>query len=281
MESIKNIDWLKLWSIFKDIILPHSGTLLFNCILFLFIGFILSILYIVILSKKQIFIRKPKYYNWAVKLYIPLLILGFLYLFGQIGLTRGVYKILHKEKASIVSGIFHGVLDFSFESEESKNIFIKGIQQSAIATKDGSNILVESIKDFVQKHGTGNSLIDNTKNKASSYLIEKYGEDIYKMVIYGMITVSGKHININESLPYDEFSTVMDIMLVTGYKDIEQAITNKLTDWSDSLLSSQYHSMVKSLLILLLILISIPLLEYFIYKKWIEPSYLKKISSNS
>lgn len=281
MEYFQNIKWSEIWSIIKDTVLPHLGTLIFNSILFLFIGFILSIVYIFFLRKKKIFKRIPKYYNWAVKLYIPILIVGFLFVFGHIGFITGTYKVIDKENKRIVSSIYHNILKLSFESEESKNEFIIELQQSAIEVKDGSTALGASLKATATAYNTGYAVIDNNKNKLTDFLIDKYGDEIYKITIYGMLQAAGAkaHININKAFSYQEFSAAMNVLLDIGHKDIEQGIKDKLTIWLDALLYHQYKSLIVSQLILLLIIIGLPLIEFFIYKKWIEPKYVNKALS--
>ncbi len=272
MEYFGKIDWKMIWNIIKDIVLPHTGTLIFNTIIFIFLGLIMAIIFVIILHKKKIFKRKPKYYNWAVKLYIPMLIVGFLFVFGHIGFITGVYKVLNKENEIIVSGIYNNVLKLAFESEKSKNEFVIKLQQRAIEVKDDSNALVGSLKLATAEYNTGYSVIDESKNKVANYLIAKYGDDIYKISVYGMLSVAGSsaHVNINESLSYEEFNTGMDLLLEVGYKDIEQGINDKLILWFDSFLYNQYKSLILFQLFLLLIIIGLPLLEFFIYKKWIE-----------
>ena len=86
----------------------------------------------------------------------------------------------------------------------------------------------------------------------------------------------------NKSLSYKEFSTGIDILINVGHKDIEQGIKDRLMVWFDYLLYDQYKSLVLFQLILLLILISLPLVEFSMYKKWIEPKYsnqLNKVAS--
>ena len=275
MEYINKIDWSLVWGIIKDTIIPHSGTLLFNFILFLVIGLFLSICYIILLSKKKVLKRKPKYYNWAVKLYTPLLLGLFLYIFGQIGFLRGVYKVIIKEKEVIISSIYDNTLSVAFESEQSKNIFVEEMQLAAKEAKDGSNVLLKQLKESTQNYNTGNSLIDGSKNKIATYLIDSYGNDIYKITTYGMLNLANRHVNVSESMTYSEFSSAMDFLLEVEHKEIELAIREKLTTWFVSLLDSQYMGLVKSLLILLLIGMAFPVIEFFIYKKWIEPRVIK------
>ena len=275
MEHFDTIEWSVIWSIIKDIVMPHTWILTSQTLIFLFFGFILSIFYIIILNKKKVLTRNPKYYNWAVKVYIPTLIVGFLFVFGYTGFITGVYKVMNKEKETIVSSVYNHVLKLSFESENSKNEFIVNLQISAIVVKGGSKVLLASLKKTTSEYNSGYSIIDDNKNKLANYLIDKYADDIYKIVIYGMLDAAGAkaNINIEEELTYDDFSTGMDLLLDLDYKDIEQGIKDKLLIWFDDLLYKQYKSLLYTQLILLLIIMSLPLIEFLIYKKWIEPKY--------
>lgn len=279
MEHFDTIEWSVIWSIIKDIVMPHTWILTSQTLIFLFFGFILSIFYIIILNKKKVLTRNPKYYNWAVKVYIPTLIVGFLFVFGYTGFITGVYKVMNKEKETIVSSVYNHVLKLSFESENSKNEFIVNLQISAIVVKGGSKVLLASLKKTTSEYNSGYSIIDDNKNKLANYLIDKYADDIYKIVIYGMLDAAGAkaNINIEEELTYDDFSTGMDLLLDLDYKDIEQGIKDKLLIWFDDLLYKQYKSLLYTQLILLLIIMSLPLIEFFIYKKWIEPKYLNQL----
>lgn len=283
LDETVNMDWNLVWGIIKDVVLPHSGTLIFNVILFLFIGLLLSTSYSVILSKKKVLKRAPKYYNWAVKLYIPIIIAVFLYFFGQIGFIRGIYKILDNEKESIVTSVYEKTLSYAFESEESKNNFLEYIQESAKKAKDGSVDLVAVIQKETQNYNSGISIIDEGKDKISNYLIDKYGNDIYTIGLYGMMNLasvgaSAANIKtgIDQEIPsYSEFSTAVDFLLDVGYRDIELAIKDHLIKWFTTLLDSQYASMIKIHLIILLFVIILPLIEFYIYKKWILPTLTK------
>ncbi len=276
-ELFKNIDWGFIWSILKDIVLPNSGTLIFNIIVFLFLGFIITIIYCIVLWRKDIFKRAPKYYNWAVKLYIPLLIVGILYVFGQWGFIRGIYKIMDNEKTMIVEGVYNSSVQQIFESEDAKNKFVLSAQMLAMKVKSNSQDYVIFFEKHLKDYDTGSSILNKTKNKLAKFIVNNYGEDLYKLTMYALITSAGKgHVDFSEELPYEEFNAVMDLLLEVGYQDIEKVVLYKLSEWFSIGITSQYNTMVKSLLILLFLILIFPLLEYFIYKKWIAPKYISK-----
>ena len=282
MDYITNIDWSLLWTITVNIIIPNLGKLLFSTILFSVIGLVLSIIYSIILYKKGVLKRKPKYYNWLVKLYLPLLLGAFLFVFGQIGIVRGTYTILENQKELIVEIIYAKTLSFAFESELSKKEFFEEIQFSATEVKDESGYLIDQFKDYSESRNTGYSLIDNGKDQISSLLIEKYGRDIYKVMLYGILNVAASKadVHITESISYSTFSYAIDVLQSIGYKDFELAIKEELIRWFDTILKTQYQSIMTSLLLLLLLFMCIPLIEFFIYKKWIEPYLLRKEVKN-
>ncbi|WP_299249098.1 hypothetical protein [uncultured Aquimarina sp.] len=276
-ELFKNIDWDFIWSILRDIILPNSGTMIFNIIIFLFLGFIIAIIYCIVLWRKGIFKRAPKYYNWAVKLYIPLLIIGILYVFGQWGFIRGIYKILDNEKTMIVKGIYNVSVQQIFESEDAKNKFVLSAQMLAIKAKSDSQDYAVFFKKHLKNYDTGSSFLNKTKNKLAKFIVNNYSDDLYKLTMYALIISAGKgHIDFSEALPYEEFNAAMDLLLEVGYQDIEKVVLEKLSQWFSMGITAQYHGMVKSLLILLFLILIVPLLEYFIYKKWIAPKYILK-----
>ncbi|WP_299261639.1 hypothetical protein [uncultured Aquimarina sp.] len=279
-ELFKNIDWSFIWSILKDIVLPNSGTLIINIVIFLFLGFIIAVIYCILLWRKGIFKRVPKYYNWVVKLYIPILLVGILYIFGQWGFIRGIYKILDNEKTMIVQGVYNGSVQQIFESEDAKNKFVISAQMLAIQAKSDSQDYALFFEKNFKNYDTGSSFLNKTKNKLAKFIINNYSDDLYKLTMYALLTSAGKgHVDFSEVLPYEEFDAAMNLLLEVGYQDIEKVVLDKLSQWFSIGLTSQYNGIVKSLLILLILILIVPLLEYFIYKKWIAPKHISKTTS--
>lgn len=273
MELLNRLDWKSYWHLIKDIILPHSGTLIYNIFLFITLGILTSIVYVIVLYKKGVFTRKPKYYNWVVKLYIPLLIATFLYCFGQIGFLKGVYKIVNSEKELFVGSLYAGTIGYAFETEKDKVKFVKETQAYAKNAKDGTNLLIEPYKQRLLKLDSGNSFVNNSKNKLSLFLIQNYGDDICASSVYGILKMSGK--NEGETMDLETFTAATEYLLAADHKVIESAIIDKLNFWFTSFIDSHYNSMLKSIIIVLAIIISLPIIEFLVYKKWIEPKLNK------
>ncbi|GAA3512607.1 hypothetical protein GCM10022393_28000 [Aquimarina addita] len=203
-----------------------------------------------------------------------------MYILGQWGFIRGVYKILDKERPAIVQGVYQGTMQQFFKNDLEKDKFIRLIQTFASETKSDSEVFLYGFEAQMAQYDTGSSFLNTTKNKLSKYLIENYGQDVYKAAIYGMLASAGKgHIDISEALPYEQYSAGMDFLLTVGHQDLEKIILEKLDIWCHHFLSTQYHGLIKSLLIFLILLMIVPLIEFFIYKKWFEPQFIRKRES--
>ncbi len=279
-SAVKHIDWMSLWEITKDYVLPNTGTIVISIILCGFLGLVIAITYIVILSRKKVFKRLPKYYNWAVKLYIPLLFVGIVFVSIQFGFVRGVYKILDNNRVHIVNDIYDVTLAQFFKSEQDKEKFIEELKLMASETQEGAKTLSKFFELWMHKLDTGNSLVNATKDKLTNYVVNNYGDDIYTLSVYALLQAAGSHANLHETLTYDEFKSVMDVLLTLDHQEIEQSLKAKLDQWCASFLKAQYHSIAIPIILLLVIIMAIPLVEYFVYKTWIEKKYLSKISNN-
>ena len=190
LDFFKNIDWWFFWEITKDYIFPSIGTLIWNIVLFFIISIIVSIMYTIILSKKKVLKRVPRYYNWAVKLYVPLLFAGIIYIFFQIAMVRGFYKILDNNRPVIVERIYNESVSHIFESNAHKNEFINEVQEIAKETQDDAKEFSLKLQGKVDSYDSGSSIIDKGKDKLAGYILDTYSEDIYTLVVYGMLNAA-------------------------------------------------------------------------------------------
>ncbi len=274
MEYLKEIDWNALWYSVKDIVLPYIGTLLLYLLLFTLLGLILGILYNRLLRKKGILIRKPKYYSWAVKLYRPLMIIAFLYVFVQIGLIKGVFRILEKEKEPIVNGMYQTTLGTFLESDESKEKYLEILREAAKEAKEGSQDWIAKSKQKIAAYQSGG--LPEKTSKIVHYFQERYGDAIYKATLYSMVTIANFKTNNNYELKAQSFQNAMGHLNDSSAKEIETEVNKGLTTWYSSFMKRKCSVMVKGLLWVLIFMIGIPWLEYLIYKKWVLPKYLEQ-----
>lgn len=273
IKFMENVNW---WGIVKDNVLPHLGTIILSLILFISIGFILGIIYNVILWKKKVYTREPKYYNWGVKLYILASMIAFVYFFAHFAIISSARKIIKKEEPRIVSEIYEQGVKQIFNSPEERNKFIKKIQDGAGGIQQGSKQLTADINKYVASKNIGFQLIDNGKNKLSNYLTAKYQDDIYSAGLYGMLLAAGRgHVDL-KSLSYEDFNMIVKTLNRLDPRDIEKSIKLKLTEEVDGIVSKQMDGLFKGALYLFIAILLVPLVEFFIYRHYAKRQLLKQ-----
>lgn len=275
-DLINELNWNDLWHVIKDIIIPHTFTIVFKIIGYGILGLLLSIALVVFLGRKNVYKRIPKYYNWAVKLYIPLIIIGFLYVFGMIGFFKGVNKVVNKERPAIVNGIYDETMQLCFSSKEKKDSFFNGIQSLSIEAETTLENSVNDLKEYVETHNTGYEVLDNGKNGISNLLIDNYGNDLFKLGLYGIIDAANEQVRVTDHLEYKTFSKSADFLMNVNHEEIESAIKKRIDNWVGEQIDNQFSRIVYGFLLLILIIMVVPLIEFFIYVKWIKPKYISK-----
>lgn len=265
------------WEIFRAIILDNIGTLLLNCIGMIAIGMLLYTVYSIFIFKKKMLHRKPKYYNWIVKLYLPILFLGCLYLFGQLGVIRGIYKILDQNSPAIMADTYQKTLGYYFSSESTKKEFIKDMKQAIDESKDKIEFWTHG---FIKKPNVQETedevFYSGWISKTSDYIQMMYRHEIYQLAMHSAINNAAAKIGLEGVITYGDYKKAVHFLEEVRAKDIEILIQEKMSLWMQKLLRQKYHAVLISHLILILLLLCFPIVEFFIYKKWIEPRYLLK-----
>ncbi|HEX2899404.1 MAG TPA: hypothetical protein VHS96_06765, partial [Bacteroidia bacterium] len=250
---------------------PESLTVILSVLLYGFLGILLTIILLVLASRYKVFRRIPKYYNWAVKLYIPLVVLGTMYFSLQIGLIRGFYKVLDHESAAMTEGIYHQTIDRMFASQSEKEAYFKDLKALLVEYSHSSEALAEQLKARILSSNVDIGLVDKAKNGVATWLIDTFKDEIFSAVVFGALSVAGEKMGVNESLSWSESQKIMDILLESDAADLEVVIREKLTEMLGKLFYKQYASMrSSSILLWFLIVPLLPLLEFFIYKRWLE-----------
>ncbi|MGB1295169.1 MAG: hypothetical protein ACPG6V_06780 [Flavobacteriales bacterium] len=278
MNNIKQSDFEFLWEITKYFIENHGGEMAFNVIVYPIIGLILAGLCVFFFYKKKIFSRAPKYYNWIVKLYIPCIFILFLYVFGQLGILRGIYKIVDGEKQNVTEGLYQNTLGRAFETNDSKTEFITMLLSYSDVVEIETQVFIEYLKAKTQEMNSGNSLIDQGKNVIANYIIDNHINEIYQAVFNVLIELVNENasVEVDEFVSYSDINSGLETLKTLDHQKIEISIKNKLTNWLGQLINAQYVSLRNAILMFLILGLLLPVLEFFVYKKWIEPDYKKK-----
>lgn len=277
MNFIDKIDWESLYSAGLYVMKNYPLKILGNIILGLIISSLLITLYLYFLKKTGGFKRENRWYNKMVKLYFPAVIIITIFFGIKIGIIRGIYKGLQKDSYSISKTIYDSGAAQIFSSEKEKQEAIVKIQSLAKELQNNNKELKINMVDLAKQYNSHYTIIDQPKNWIAKQFVEKYGDQIQTLVIYGTLNAA-PHVNISENISYKEFDTIMQQLRSLDPEDVEKSIIAKIQDFFLQLLTSQYHSFIKAALILLVALLSIPWIELLIYTLF-RNKKLKKIEN--
>jgi hypothetical protein len=271
-EYIDTINWSEVWEFSKHIILPNMGWFIFWTVLFIITGLIISIVLNVYLYRKNIFTRDKKYYNWIAKLWIPYIILVFLYFFGMLGLFYGGHSILSKENKIMTASIYAKTVGPTFSSEKDKKAFLATLQELSNSSEDVSKSLTKTLGLYITKNNTGLSSVDNFKNSSSTYLLHKYESEIYSATIYGFMKVVDTKADLAsfKKIKYTEFKLLLKKLDKIEPKRIEESIQLEMSHKLQTILDYIYKGIMKHELLFLALFLIIPFIEYFIYLKFVK-----------
>lgn len=267
MKFFEQANW---WQIIKETILPHLGTTFLYLTIFISIGFLLGVIYGLILWRFKILKRVPKYYNWAVKLYVVGGIAVFIYFSIHLGLMFAAKSIIKKEEPRIVSAIYEEMASQNFDSPEKRKIFIQKIQESVVEVQKGSKDVTLSLNKYVASKNTGFNVVDKGKNRLANYIFSKYQNDIYSASVYAMLLMASRGAFDVKEMSYEEFNTLIATLNAMDPRDIEKSIKSKLTEKVDEIITDQMNGMIKGTFYMLIIILLIPVLEFYIYIFWMK-----------
>jgi len=271
-EYTDAIDWREVWGFSKHFILPNIGWLTFWAVLFVVSGLIISIVLNVYLYRKNIFTRDKKYYNWIAKLWIPYIILVCVYFPGMIGLFYGGHSILVKENKNMTTSLYAKTLGSTFSSEKDKKAFLLVVQELSNSSGNMSKSLTTAMNLYIKKNNTGMAAVDNFKNSSSAYLFQKYEADIYSATIYGLMKVVDDKADIAsfKEINYSEFKVLLTKLDKIEPKKIEDSIQLEIGHKLESVLNYVYKDLIKHQLLLFVLFLMLPFIEYFIYLKFVK-----------
>jgi hypothetical protein len=136
--DIHHIDW----KLVSDIIIDNSIEAASSILIWELIGIAVSIVLIVLYHKRKIFRRETnKYYHWAVKLYIPyLLVIGFIF-FGKAGVIRFGHQYLNRQNQEAVNVIYDKSFGRILGNADDPNSLIRYAEHIGTAIKTGDDAM--------------------------------------------------------------------------------------------------------------------------------------------
>ncbi len=275
MEEIYKIDWEM---IITEIILPHFSTIIIYTLSFCSIGLILALIYIMILKKNQVFVRQHKYYNWFVKLYIPLLVIVFLYFSLNFALIYSAKSIVKKEEPKVVNEIYDATINQIFQTPEARKDFILQLKEKTRDLTDTQEIFVDEAEETISRTFNNYSLVNSDNKKITNYFISKYKDNLYNAILFGLNVATGSKMKPAE-MTYKEINSLVNVLNTLEPAKIETSVKSKLTDMVDKIITSQINGFAKTTLLIFLLLIFIPVLEWFIYNWYVKRKIKTSIKS--
>jgi hypothetical protein len=267
-----NISWADFWSVCKDYILPESSTLVLSVLLYGILGFVIAVAILALGQRYGVFARKQKYYNWIVKLYIPLILLGTLYFALQIGLFRGIYKVMDHETDLLTEGIYGQTVDRVFSNPAEKAAYLELLKVALVTYDHSSAAFADSLKHRIMGSQVGYGVIDQAKNKVSAYLIDTFKDDIFNAILAAVLSEASKQGGAPVEMSWSESRKLLEILQHTDAARLEVVIKAKVTEMLQHLFYTQYSSLRKSsLLMWFVIALLLPMVEWLVYLKWIAP----------
>jgi hypothetical protein len=269
------VTWADFWGVCKDFLLPETATVVWSLVLYGVLGFVLAVVLLVLGQRFKVFTRSRKYYNWAVKLYIPLIIIGTLYFALQLGLFRGIWKVMDNEAEVMTEGVYTQTVDRLFVTPAEKDAFLAFCKLQLVTYEQSSEVFIDTLKAQIMDNNTGVGLLDEAKNKVSVWLIDTFKDEIFSAIVFGALSKAAEKSGIPVEASWSESAKMMEVLLRTDVAHLEVEIKRKITETLQKLFHSQYSSVRKSTWIMwFLIVLFVPLVEWAIYvfwlRKWLE-----------
>lgn len=262
---MQNIDWETIYSVVLYVIKNYPFKIIFYSTIFLVLGFVISLILILVLRKYKVISREQKYYNWFVKLYIPTIFVINIIFSLKIGLLFGVYEALKKDSYAISEQVYYSSAQYIFKDKNSRIEFIKDVKVIVSELSQNNKNVKIQIVDIAKAYDTKHNIVDKPKNWLASLFADKYGNRIHTLVLYGMLN-SIPHANVTKDLSYEEFDNLTQKLLQLNQDNLEKSVIEKIQNLFLLVLKSQFKTIIKGILIIWGLLMLIPWIEFGIYK---------------
>lgn len=249
-----------IWHIISDIVLPHIGRIIMSIISFSLLGILISTVLLIIMFRKKIMTRSNSAYQIIIRIiYIPMIVIICIYSFGNLGFIRGVYQVVSAENKDMVNGIYGLTVNQYFGTDREKDLFIKEMKTTLLEVEASGLSFMDSFEEKMKVSDAVNS----TPGIVSS-IVSIYRKEIYKAAINGVFYAADSQFNTETD--HESLNKTIDMLYVTDREKIENAIKHSLEEKLQEMIDGHYHSALISNFLLWLILLSVPFIEFMIYR---------------
>lgn len=265
------VDWQQIWVLIQYILKNYLSEVVIYIVAFCALGLLLSAILTFVLFKFKFLNRNNKYYHWATRLiYVPgIFIVNTIFSF-QLGVVNGGYKALLKDSPNISNQIYEQSVVRFVEDQEERKALIKQAQTYILDLQASNKSMKISLSDLVKNSKVNIKPIDQTKDKIANYYIQKYGDKIHALATYAMLKAAmarvAPHANSLDEMSFEEFEQALQFVLSLDAADVEKSIVNKINEWVNQLLGVQFKSIISGIVLIWILILLIPFVEYFIYK---------------
>jgi hypothetical protein len=268
------------WKMISELVLSHSIEAASQILKWEVIGIAVSIALIFVFWKRNL-LKRPanKYYNWAVKLYIPMiLVVGFIF-FGKIGIIKFAHKTLTKENEAAVDMIYKNSLGKVLGSADDEKSLIRYAEKIGTTVKtveEGMDNLVYYIT--FNSDSTSNFVEKTVAAQMAGYFWKTKGKEMVYSGVYYLLAMALEkaHLpgDVEEKFTYENFKLGIEKLKDLDAKEFEDGMKKTIGSKTQHYIDSKMNTMFYMTLLTWLIIVLIPVIEYWAYKKFFEKKLL-------
>ncbi|HEY0978595.1 MAG TPA: hypothetical protein VGE21_14075 [Flavobacteriales bacterium] len=236
------------------------------------LGLLVTIVVIIVYGKLGVFRRQPwRAYHWAVKLWIPyLLVIGMLFAF-KLGALRAIRSALTSANKATVDALYDHAISPYIGDAQARQVLLARLQGAVNTTQELGNAITAALQERITPKDPDAGVTQKIGALLAGKVIEHYEADITAAVVYGIYLKSDDYLALHRSgrpMDYHRFKQGVDELQKIDLVAMEASIRENLSTLTGSLIERQYRSMFKGTLILGLLLLLLPLAEWGIYR-WV------------
>jgi len=259
------------WKALAEISMDHLGSTVGSTASAVGIGFLVALALIILFWKLGIF-RRPvnKWYNGFVKLWIPYLLVVCMMIGGQVGLYRAVHRAALASNDAAMAALYESRTGSALGTPDKRQAFLQSVQASAKDSQNLGKAFTAAIKELLHSRlPQDRTMAEDGAVLLADWAIEHYEDDIASAILYGIYLKVGGHLQTHSSsgepMDYGQFHENVEMLLKIDLGQMEAAIKGNLGALTHGVIDSQYKGILKSTLLMGLLMVLLPVIEWGIY----------------